>query len=472
MKNVMQFNILVVDDEDDIREIVSGILTDNGYKAKIARGYIDALSLIQKQRIDLIILDVWLGDNDKDSQRLLELVVNEFSYIPVIMMSGHGTVDTAISAIKQGAYDFIEKPFDSNRLITSIEKALEAYRLKIENDELRVKAKISNAIVGKSANVIYIRKAVEQIGPLGGRCIIVGPNGADKEIIAREIHRLSPRAKKSFLHISCEAYGVRQLESELFGMEIMTSGNTQVKQGMLEKVNGGTLFIEGLSTTSQEFQSKFLKVLKEDSFSRIGSIEKISANIRVIAGFSNEIEQQVRERKFNTELFCRLNANIIKVSPLKNRREDIPLLLDHFMNQSSKVYNVLPKKFSNAAFEVLNSYLWPGDVCQLRNVIDWVLTSSSLNEDSKIISIDNLPQDILNSKTGRFEVPFASSVSELSIREAKIAFEREYFIEQLRKFSGSVSKTAKFVGMDRTALHRKLKSLKIGGIKSDINEDL
>jgi two-component system nitrogen regulation response regulator NtrX len=468
----MTYSVLVVDDEADIRDLVSGILNDHGYEVETASCYVDSVRLIQNVAPNLVILDVWLGDNDKDSTRLLEFVNKEYDYVPVIMMSGHGTIETAVSAIKQGAYDFIEKPFDSGRLITSIEKALEAFRLKIENAELKVKARVSDSVIGKSPNSVYIRKTIEQIAPLSGRCVIVGPNGADKETVAREIHRLSKRAKKPFGHVPCGAYSTRQLEAELFGIEIKTQDGMQIKQGTLERINGGTLFIEELAMTSSDFQLKFLKMLKDGAFSRIGSsakasTEKAPMNIRVIASFTNNIEQLISERKFNDELFYRLNANIVKIAPLCTRREDIPLLLDCFMEQASKAYGLPPKKFSNAAFGVLSSYSWPGDVLQLRSVVDWVLTtSSSTSDDTRMVSVDGLPREIMDSKMEtRLEIPFASTVSELSIRDARLAFEREYFLEQLRKFSGSVSQTAKFVGMDRTALHRKLKLLDISDIR-------
>jgi two-component system nitrogen regulation response regulator NtrX len=461
----MTFSVLVVDDEEDIRQLVSGILCDHGYDVDVAGCYVDAIPLIQNKAIDLVVLDVWLGDSDKDSSRMLEFMQNEHKDIPVIMMSGHGTVETAVSAIKQGAYDFIEKPFDSSRLITSIEKAIESSRLKMENAELKIKARISDAIIGKSANAVYIRKSIEQVAQLGGRCVIIGPNGSDKETIAREIHRLSKREKKHFGHVQCGAYSMRQLETELFGIE-MRADDTQIKQGLIERINGGTLFIEELATTSPEFQMKILKMLKDETIIRIGSTEKIPVNIRVIAGFTDNIEQLVNERRFNGELFCRLKANTITISPLRTRREDIPLLLDYFMEKASKAYNLPMRKFSNAAFGVLNAYSWPGDVLQLRSVVDWVLTTADSSDDSKIVSVDNLPREIMESETtSRLEIPFVATVSELSIREARLAFEREYFLEQLRKFSGSVSQTAKFVGMDRTALHRKLKLLNINEVK-------
>ncbi|MDR2667253.1 MAG: sigma-54 dependent transcriptional regulator [Holosporales bacterium] len=463
----MGFNILVVDDENDIRELVSGILEDNGYDVDVAKNYTEAVESLKRKRPNLVILDVWLGDSDRDGLRLLEFIKKDYDYVPVVMMSGHGTIETAVSAIRHGAYDFMEKPFNSNRLLTSVEKAIENSKLQMENDELKIKAKIPSEILGRSQNVINIRQAIEKIAPLGGRCIIIGAVGSDKEIIAKEIHRLSARAKNAFGTLSCRSYGVRQLEEELFGTEVLTESTTLIKRGLLEKINGGTLFIEDLSSTSLEFQQKFLKILKDDYFVRIGSKEKIDVNIRVIAGFSQDINKLTKAGKFSDELYCRLNANVIKVSPLKARREDIAYLLDYFMEKAAKALNMQPKKFSSDALGVLNSYPWPGDVMQMKNMVDWILTVAiSESEEGNIVTLSDLPREITEGKSTVQNMQFISTVSELSIREAREAFEKEYFLEQLKRFSGNISLTAKFVGMERSALHRKLKSLDIVDLKS------
>jgi len=459
----MAYNILVVDDELDIRELVSGILEDNDYETETAGSYIEAEESIKRKRPNLVILDVWLGESDRDGLRLLELIKKDYEYVPVIMMSGHGTIETAVSAIKKGAHDFIEKPFDSARLITSVEKAIETSKLQMENTELKVKAKVSDKILGHSQNINNIKQQITKIAPLNGRCLILGPSGSDKETIAREIHKLSPREKSPFGVLSCNSYNSRQLESELFGIEVKTLDGVTIKQGLLEKINGGTLFIDELTSTSLDFQLKFLKMLKEEGFYRIGSNTKISANIRVIAGVSSDIEQLVKNGTFSNELYCRMNANLIKILPLSSRREDISFLLDYFMEQSAKAHQTTPKHFSNEALGILNTYAWPGDVMQLRNMIDWILTIAiSENENKNIISINDLPKEIVEGKSGNVpNTQFISLVSELSIRDAREAFEREYFAEQLRRFRGNISQTAKFVGMERSALHRKLKNLNI-----------
>lgn len=459
----MAYNILVVDDELDIRELVSGILEDNNYDTKTAGSYIEAEEAIRKKRPNLVILDVWLGESDRDGLRLLELIKKDYEYVPVIMMSGHGTIETAVSAIKKGAHDFIEKPFDSMRLITSVEKAIETSKLQMENTELKVKAKVSDEILGISQNINNIKQQITKIAPLNGRCLILGPVGSDKETIAREIHKLSPREKSPFGILNCNSYNSRQLESELFGVEVKTFDGVTIKQGLLEKINGGTLFIDELTSTSLDFQLKFLKMLKEDGFYRIGSNSKISTNIRIIAGVSSDIDHLVKEGLFSNELYCRMNANLIKISPLSSRREDINFLLEYFMNQAAKAHQTTPKHFSNEALGILNTYSWPGDVMQLKNMIDWILTIAiSENENKNIISVDDLPKEIIEGKSGNVpNTQFISIVSELSIRDAREAFEKEYFTEQLRRFRGNISQTAKFVGMERSALHRKLKSLNI-----------
>lgn len=463
----MALDILIVDDENDIRELVSGILTDEEYSARTAASVLDALELIKERNPDLIILDVWLGEGERDGMRLLEIIKNEYPHITVIMMSGHGTIDTAVLAIKKGAYDFIEKPFDSNRLITSVKKAIEAATLKQENEELRIKACMLDSIVGESQNISHIKQTIGKIAPLNGRCIIIGPAGSDKESIAREIHKNSQRSKNHFSIINCTAYPPKQIEIELFGIQVTGESNSKIIQGAIEKANYGTVFINEINSLPNDVQLKILKMMKEDSFTRIGSSSKIPHNIRLIAGASQEIFEQVKNNSFNEELFYRLSAHVIKIDPLCSRKIDIPILLNNFMNSLAKSHSVLPRKFSNEAMGVLISYSWPGDILQLKNFIDWILVSQISKDSNGIISIEDLPKEITEEKTpnNSNNTHLISRVCELSIKEARETFEREYFIEQLKKFSWNISQTSKFVGMERSALHRKLKSLNISDIK-------
>ncbi|MBQ7524501.1 MAG: sigma-54-dependent Fis family transcriptional regulator [Alphaproteobacteria bacterium] len=456
----MAFNILIVDDEADIRDLVSGILGDNGYETTTAGDYLEAYDAIRKSRPGLVVLDVWLGKGETDGLRLLEDIKKNYEYVPVVMISGHSTVETAVSAIKKGAYDFIEKPFDTARLLTSVEKAIDMSRLQMENSELKTKAKVVEGVLGTSLNSEYVRKSIGRISVLNGRCVILGAHGSDKEAVAKEIHRLSQRANKPFCSLNCRSCSAKQLEVELFGMEVNSQNESSLKSGMLERVNGGTLFIDELAFASKEFQSKLLKLLKDESFTRIGSSKEIPVNVRLLAGFPLDIEQLVADGTFNSELYYRLNVNIIKISPVSLRREDIPCLLQYFMEQMAKAHNTTPRRFSNEALSVLGSYAWPGDVAQMKSVIDWILTVSEAgNKDETMISLQDLPREITGGETDGGELPFLSAVAELPIAEARKKFEKEYLLEQLKRFAGNVSQTAKFVGMERSALHRKLRQI-------------
>ena len=338
---------------------------------------------------------------------------------------------------------------------------------------MRVKARVSNNIIGESANIVYVKQSVEKIAPLNGRCVIVGPTGSDKEIIAKEIHRLSTRADGYFGVLNCQAYSAKQLEVELFGVQINAENEPKIKPGIIEKTSDGTLFLDEIHALAPDLQLKLLKALKEESFCRVGSNVKIPFNVRLIAGVCSDIDQLLSSKSFSDELFCRLNANIIKLAPLSDRREDISHLLDYFMEQSAKAYHIAPRRFSNEALGILYAYQWPGDAMQLRNLVDWVLVNNMFQDSASVISIEELPKEIMEGKTtgGGNSLQFFASISELSIKEAREAFEKEYFTEQLKKFDGNISKTSKFVGMERSALHRKLKSLNITDSKN-IKEEI
>jgi two-component system nitrogen regulation response regulator NtrX len=461
----MSFDILVVDDEQDICNLVAGILNDEGYSSRIANNCVEAIEAIKSMEPHLIVLDVWLGDDDKDGLRLLDIVQKEHQSVPVIMMSGHGTIETAVNSIKHGAYDFIEKPFEGARLIISVQKAIEAFKLKRENEELKIKARVGNTIIGQSNAITCLKKEIEKVAELQGRCLIQGPAGSDKEEVAREIFKLSNNFNSIFLAVNCQVSNQTQLELDLFGAEINNDDFTKqtTKIGLLEKATGGILYLDEITYLSGYLQTRLLKMLKENVFCRTGSPKKIPFKGRIIGGFC------VKNELFNEELYYRLSANLIKIPPLSTRPSDIPLLLDHHMEQSSRIYGVLPKKFTEEAKSLLQAYSWPGDVIQLRNLVDWVLVSSN---DSREIKIKDLPREITEEKSfaGNSDIQFMSVVSRLSIKEAREIFEKEYFVEQLRRFSGNVSKASKFIGMERSALHRKLKSLNIKDIPDEQNE--
>jgi two-component system nitrogen regulation response regulator NtrX len=454
----MAFDVLIVDDEKDILNLVSGILDDEGYTTRTAKCCVEAIESIQEMEPHLVILDVWLGEGDRDGLRLLDIIKKEHQFVPVIMMSGHGTIETAVSSIKHGAYDFIEKPFDSNRLILSVEKAIETAKLKRENEELKIKARINESIIGESSATNILRKEIEKVASMNGRCLILGPLGSDKEGVAREIFRLSDNYNLSFATVNCQVNNQTQLEIDLFGAEINNDSEKQTKVGMIEKTAGGTLYLEEVTSLSSHLQIKLLKMLKEGFFSRVGSPLKIAFKSKIICSYSFDNEL------FNSELLYRLSANVIKIAPLSARQEDIGILLNHYMEQSAKAHNVQPKKFTSGAMAILKSYCWPGDVMQLKNLVDWVLVANNSNG---TIEVEDLPREITEGKSvsGNSNIQFMSVVSSMSIKEARETFEREYFVEQLRKFSGNISKTSKFIGMERSALHRKLRSLNIHDVK-------
>lgn len=495
----MAFDVLVVDDESDITELVSGILSDDGYATHSASSCVEAMEEIRKMVPHLVILDVWLGDGEIDGLRLLEMIKTEHEFVPVIMMSGHGTIETAVNAIKKGAYDFIEKPFDSNRLLLAVSKALESSALKREITELKIKARVDETIIGESISTNALRDDISKVASLSTRVFIHGPVGSDKEGVAREIHRLSDYSVLPFISVNCQVMNQNQLEIDLFGAELRNqdTGKLQVKTGMLEKAKGGTVYLNEVTVLSPSLQTKLLKAIDESEYRRAGGASPISLRARIISGSSLNIDTTTKNVFFDMELHKKLSTNVVKITPLFSRQEDIPLLIDHFMKQSARAYNIPPKTFDNEAMSILMSYYWPGDVMQLKNLIDWVLflrdseiaskklreatfanktvdSDSSNEEDSEegdddndIIYKEDLPKEITEGKSlgGNSNTEFISFVSGLSIKEAREAFEREYFIEQLRKFEGNVSQTSRFVGMERSALHRKLKSLNIHEVR-------
>ncbi|MBY0462016.1 MAG: sigma-54 dependent transcriptional regulator [Alphaproteobacteria bacterium] len=463
----MAQDILIVDDEADIRDLISGILSDEGYTTRTASDGLAALDMIKARQPNLVILDVWLGDSERDGLKILDIIKRDHSYVPVVMISGHGTIETAVSAIKKGAYDFIEKPFQTERLLVVVERAIESSRLKRENDELRVKARVSSSLIGNSSSIQQLRQALEKISATNGRVFMSGPNGADKEALAREIHVRSKRERGPFLSINCGAYHPQQLEAELFGTEIFgLSADTPRKIGLLEKAHTGTVFLDEIAQLPLPVQSKIVKVLQEQAFFRIGSDQKIDIDIRFLAGTSDDIQKMIQEGNFREDLFYRLSVSHILVPTLKERVTDIPLLAQNFMEQAAAAQGVLPRSFSQEALVMLQSYSWPGDLQQLKNVVDWLLIMAG-GDPREPIQSSQLPTEIINGNN------FANSWQQksadivvLPLREAREAFEREYLLTQVQRFSGNISQTARFIGMERSALHRKLRALGVHEGKS------
>lgn len=457
----MAFDILVVDDERDICELVSGILEDSGYSTRCANTVIEAIEAISNLNPNLVILDVWLGEGEKDGLRLLELIKQDHEFVPVIMMSGHGTIDTAVQAIRNGAYDFIEKPFDSNRLLIAVAKAIESAKLKRENAELQIRARAKSGIIGSSSAIINLRQKIAKVSTASGRCFIEGPAGSDKEGIVRELHMSSPQKDAPLIFINCSSKSASQLETDLFGSQIENDNKKTIRHGAFEKANGGAIYLDDVDSLPKDLQSKLIRLLRDGWISRVGGSNRFEITARIFSGSSANMQALVENGSFSEDLYYRLCANVITIPPLSTRAEDIPILLKHFMSQAAFSYNIAPKYFSEEVVSILRSYQWPGDMTQLRNLVDWVLIMSTYSKDSEVIEVCDLPKEITEGGAMEGIGQLISSVTTLSIKEAREAFEREYLEAQLRRFSGNISQTSKFVGMERSALHRKLRALKI-----------
>lgn len=458
----MAIDVLVVDDERDIRELVSGILEDNGYTVRTASNYTETIQEIANREPSIVILDVWLGDGSKDGVVLLNTIMESHAHVPVIMMSGHSTIETAVEAIKHGAYDFIEKPFESERLLISVERALEMFKLRFENETLKAKAGISDVLIGDSNFVRHLRSDIERLSTLSSRCFINGPLGSDREGIARAIHNNSNNSESVFLTINCQTYNQKQLEIELFGADIRTNGMLTIKSGAFERVGDGTIYFEEITSLNNDLQQKILKAVKNNTFTRIGGQLQIPLKSRIICGSSIDVNKAIDDGTFIGELYTRLSTDVIDIVPLRNRGDDIPVLVKHFVEQAVTSYNVRMKNFTEQAMFALISYDWPGDVLQLKNLVEWVFYN--ITPDKTVIDINDLPTYLVDGEKDAYNqgsTRFIASVADMPVKTARDTFEREYFISQLKKFGGSITKTANFVGMERSALHRKLKSLGI-----------
>jgi two-component system nitrogen regulation response regulator NtrX len=456
----MANDILIVDDEADIRDLVAGILDDEGFRTRTARDSDSALAEISGRRPNLIFLDIWLQGSRLDGLQLLEQIKLEHPEVPVVMISGHGNIETAVAAIKRGAYDFIEKPFKADRLILVANRALETSRLKREVRELKQHAPSSGTLVGRSPCMNQLRQTIDRAAKANSRIMIVGPSGGGKELAARTLHAMSSRADGPFVVINAAAITPERMEVELFGVEL-SDGETGRKPGALEEAHGGTLFIDEIADMPRETQNRILRVLVDQTFQRAGGTTKVSVDVRIVSSTARNLEAEIAEGKFREDLYHRLSVVPIRVPPLSERREDIPDLVEYFMDQISSATGLPKRRIGEDAMAVLQSHVWPGNVRQLRNNVERVMILAGGDTDAAITA-DMLPQDVGSMIPAMPTGNNGEHIMGLPLREAREVFERDYLIAQISRFSGNISRTAEFVGMERSALHRKLKALGVG----------
>ncbi|MCZ7643126.1 MAG: sigma-54 dependent transcriptional regulator [Pseudorhodoplanes sp.] len=455
----MAADILIVDDEADICELVAGILQDEGFATRTARDSDSALAAIQARRPNLVFLDIWLQGSRLDGLQLLAAIKELHPELPVVMISGHGNIETAVAAIKSGAYDFIEKPFKADRLLLIADRALEASRLRREVRELKQFAPVANAIVGHSSAINQLRQTIERVAPTNSRILIVGPSGCGKELCARTIHSLSARAEAPFVVINAAAITPERMENELFGIE-QANGSQGRKIGALEEAHGGTLFIDEISDMPRETQNKILRVLTDQTFERVGGNSKVAVDVRIISSTARNLGSEIAGGRFREDLYHRLSVVPIRVPPLAERREDIAELVDFFMGQISQGTGLPKRSIGEDAMAVLQSHDWPGNVRQLRNNVERLMILAG-GDPSATINAGMLPQDVGSMIPTMPNGNGGEQLMSLPLREAREMFEREYLVAQINRFGGNISRTAEFVGMERSALHRKLKALGI-----------
>ncbi|WP_225206207.1 nitrogen assimilation response regulator NtrX [Novosphingobium huizhouense] len=461
----MALDILIVDDECDIRELVAGVLSDEGYGCRTAADSTSALAAIDERRPSLVLLDVWLHGSPMDGLEVLDEIKKREPELPVLIFSGHGNIDTAVSAISRGAMDFIEKPFEAERLLLLVERATETERLRRENQRLREGFAMADEFTGNSPSINAVRATLKRVANTGSRLLITGPAGAGKEVAARLLHSWSPRAQSAFVTVSAARITPERFEQELFGEE---ADGKLVRAGLLEMADGGTLFLDEVADMPASSQARILRVLTDQAFVRVGGHRQIRVDVRVVSSSSRPLEKEIAERRFREDLYYRLNVVPVAIPPLNERRDDIPSLVEHFFTRYASEQGIAPPLVSPEAMAALQAYDWPGNVRQLRNVVERTIILAPRDRLGRI-EADMLPSEIISTRLGGANAP--SALMGVPLREARENFEREYLKVQIRRFSGNISKTASFIGMERSALHRKLKLLGMAERRDDEDDD-
>ena len=456
----MASDILVVDDEADIRDLISGILEDEGHTCRLARDSDEALLAIEARKPHLVVLDIWLQGSRLDGLEVLSIIRKVHPDLPVVIISGHGNIETAVTAIKRGAYDYIEKPFKADRLLLVTLRALEASQLRREVRHLKERSPQGSEIIGKSAAINQLRSQIERVAPTNSRILIRGGSGSGKELVARYLHESSARNDGPFVVLNAAAMAPERVEEELFGIEANTGGPRKV--GALEEAHGGTLYIDEVADMPIETQGKILRVLVEQKFLRLQGTQKVAVDVRIISSTARDLEREMSEQTFREDLYHRLNVVPLRVPSLAERRDDIPALVEHFVQQIAETSGLSPRKIGEDAIAVLQAHDWPGNVRELRNNIERLMIMAGGSADATITS-EMLPDEIGSN------VPLpvnsgAEHLMSLPLREAREIFEGEYLLSQINRFGGNILRTAEFVGMERSALHRKLRAL---GVSSD-----
>lgn len=457
---MMARDILIIDDERDICQLMCETLEDEGYSTRQAHDGPGAIEAVRQRCPSLVVLDIWLGDSRFDGVKVLEMLMQDYPHLPVVMMSGHGTIETAVETIKKGAYDFIEKPFKMDRLLVVVQRALEAAQLREENQDLRVRSGVDSLYLEEAVLTVALKKEVKRLAPTASRVFLTGEPGTGKSFVARLVHHYSNRTQGPFVTLSCAALKADTLGPALFGVEQEGS----IKIGALERAHQGTLFLDEIGDLCPDVQKGLLKALQEQSFVRVGGVGKVPVDVRVISSTAQNLKQAIEEGHLREDLYNRLCVSEVTVPSLRERMVDLPQLVEVFSSIAALSHGVGRLPFSNDALLALQSYAWPGNLSQLKNVVDWVyVTVSEKGLPDEGVTPDMLPFDVTNTTPSSLvhnEDTMARLIA-LPLREARQEFERDYLLAQVVRFSGNISHTANFVGMERSALHRKLKSLMI-----------